>query len=212
MAYMFVIVAINLVPYVGPLLMPLILPSLVVVLANGYRAIQRGGGIGMVALTYGIQKRRIELIRLGGLQLIGSLLVLLVSSIIEGGPMTLADPGKAVDAGEMLARLARLMIIALPVAAAFWFAPLLTAWDEVAPTKAVFFSFVTCWRNWRAFIVYGLTIILVGGVLLILASVISDAVLSLVLRMLFLFIIVPVVLVSTFISYQDAFHGKADGD
>jgi hypothetical protein len=54
MGYLFVIVAVNLLPMVGPFLLPLILPTLIVVLANGCRAIQRGGGVGSIALTFGL--------------------------------------------------------------------------------------------------------------------------------------------------------------
>lgn len=219
MAYMFVIIAVNLLPYIGPFLLPLALPSLIVVLANGCRAIQRGGGVGSVALTFGIQKRRVELVRLGGLHLIGSLVILLASSAIEGGPVTLVGPNNSVDEGEMLATMARLMIIAMPVVAAFWFAPLLTAWDEVAPTKAVFFSFVASWRNWRAFATYGLAAGLVAmvvpGVLLITASAISDVLvnaLSIALKMVLIFVVAPVMMVSVFVSYQDVFHGETEGD
>lgn len=218
MAYMFVIIAVNLVPYIGPFLLPLALPSLIVVLANGCRAIQRGGGVGSVALTYGIQKRRIELVRLGGLHLIGSLVILLASSAIEGGPVTLGGPGSSADEGEMLAAMARLMIIAMPVVAAFWFAPLLAAWDEVAPTKAVFFSFVASWRNWRAFATYGLAAALIAvvapGILLITAGAISDVLanaLSIALKMVLIFVVAPVMMVSVFVSYQDVFHGEAEG-
>ncbi|HZV55904.1 MAG TPA: BPSS1780 family membrane protein, partial [Rhodocyclaceae bacterium] len=158
MAYLFVVVAVNLLPLIGPFLVPLALPALIVVLANGCRAIERGGGIGSVALTYGIQHHRVPLVRLGGLHLLGSMVILAASMIMEGGQLSLVGPGKAIDEEQMLAAMARLMIVALPVITAFWFAPLLTAWDEVAPLKSVFFSFIASWRNWRAFAVYGLSV------------------------------------------------------
>jgi hypothetical protein len=219
MGYMFVVVAVNLLPYIGPFLLPLALPSLIVVLANGCRAIQRGGGIGTIALTVGVQKRRVELVRLGGLHLIGSLVILVASSVMEGGPITLVGPGKTVDEQEVLAAMARLMIVALPVVAAFWFAPLLTAWDEVSPVKSVFFSFIASWRNWRAFAVYGLAASLIAvavpGILLITASAISETlanVLSITLKMLLIFVVAPIMMASVFVSYQDVFHGDAAGE
>lgn len=219
MGYMFVIVAVNLLPLIGPFLLPLALPSLIVVLANGCRAIQRGGGVGSVALTFGVQQRRVELVRLGGLHLIGSLVILIASSIMEGGPIALVGPGKTVDEEEMIAAMARLMIVALPVVAAFWFAPLLTAWDDVSPAKSVFFSFVASWRNWRAFAVYGLAAALVAvilpGVLLITANALSEAlgnVLSVTLKMLLIFVVAPVMMASVFVSYQDVFHGETAGE
>ncbi len=219
MGYMFVVVAINLLPYIGPFLLPLALPTLIVVLANGCRAIQRGGGVGGISLTFGIQKRRIELVRLGGLHLLGSLVILIASSIMEGGQISLFAPGKTVDEEEMAATMARLMLVAMPVVAAFWFAPLLTAWDDVAPAKSVFFSFVASWRNWRAFAVFGLTASLVAivipGALLIAASALSEAFgngVSIAIRMLLMFVMAPVMMASVFISYQDVFHGESAGD
>lgn len=219
MGYMFVVVTINLLPYIGPFLLPLALPTLIVVLANGCRAIQRGGGIGGVALTFGVQKRRIELVRLGGLHLIGSLVILIASSVMEGGQLALFAPDKTINEDEMVAAMARLMLVAMPVVAAFWFAPLLTAWDDVTPLKSVFFSFVASWRNWRAFAVYGLAIGLVAvaipGALLIVANALSAAfasALSIALRMLLIFVLAPVMMASVFISYQDVFHGEAAGE
>lgn len=42
-----------------------------------------------------------------------------------------------------------------PIAMLFWFAPLLTAWHNVPPVKALFFSWTACWRNRGAFLAYG---------------------------------------------------------
>ncbi len=218
MAYMFVIVAVNLLPYVGPFLLPLALPALIVVLANGCRAVERGGGIGGVALTFGIQQHRVPLVRLGGLHLLGSIAILAASTIMEGGPISLVGPGKSMDEEEMIAAMARLMIVAIPVIAAFWFAPLLTAWDEVPPLKSVFFSFVASWRNWRAFAVFGLTVTAVAvvapGLLLIAAGAISVSlvnVLSIVLKMLFIFVMAPIMMATVYVSYRDVFHGGDAG-
>jgi len=137
---------------------------------------------------------------------------------MEGGQLSLVGPGKAIDEEQMLAAMARLMIVALPVITAFWFAPLLTAWDEVAPLKSVFFSFIASWRNWRAFAVYGLSVgavaIALPGLLLITAGTISANlvnVLSIALKMVLIFVMAPVMMASVYVSYQDVFHGPAEG-
>lgn len=216
MAYLFLIVAVNLLPLVGPFLVPLALPALIVVLANGCRAIERGGGVGAVALTFGVQQHRVPLVRLGGLHLLGSMFILAASVLMEGGQPSLVGPDKTVDEQHMLAMMARLLIVALPVITAFWFAPLLTAWDDVAPLKSVFFSFVAAWRNWRAFAVYGLSAGLVAialpGLLLIAAGAISVVlvnVLSIALKMALIFVVAPTLMASVYVSYQDVFHGPA---
>jgi hypothetical protein len=219
MAYLFVIVAMNLLPLIGPFLVPLALPALVVVLANGCRAIERGGGVGGVALTLGLQKQRVPLIRLGGLHLVGSLFILAASTLLEGGQPSLGAPGSPLDEEQVLARMGRLLVIALPVVSAFWFAPLLTAWDGVSPPKSVFFSFVACWRNWRAFIVFLASVLAVAiavpGLLLIVAGALSAVavnVLSIALKMLLIFVLAPVLMAGVYISYQDVFHGPAGGE
>jgi hypothetical protein len=221
MAYMFIVVAVNILPYIGPFLLPLALPTLIVVLANGCRAIQRGGGVGTVALTFGLQKRRLELVRLGGLHLFGSIVILAASTIMEGGnnPLMAGGPRTTMDEEEFLAAMVRLLVVAMPVIAAFWFAPLLTAWDETSPLKSVFFSFVASWRNWRAFVVYGLTAgavaIVAPGLLLIAAGTISDGLanaMSVAVKMVLIFVMAPVMMASVYVSYQDVFHGESAGD
>ena len=149
MAYLFVIIVINLLPLVGPFLVPLALPALIVVLANGCRAIERGNSVGGIDLAQGVQQHRVQLVRLGGLHLLGSMFILAAGMLVEGGSISIIGSDKSASDDEMLAAMGRLMIVALPVITAFWFAPLLTAWDDVPPLKSVFFSFVASWRNWR---------------------------------------------------------------
>ncbi len=219
LSYLFLVVTVNLLPLVGPFLVPLALPALVVVLANGCRAVERGGGTGSIALTYGIRQNRVALVRLGGLQLLGSMLIVAASMVMEGGRLSLPGAGQSVDEEEMLAAMARLLVVALPVITAFWFAPLLTAWDGVTPAKSVFFSFVASWRNWQAFAVYGLAVatvaIAIPGLLLIVADAIAKTlldVLSVALKMVLVFVMLPTMMASVYVSYQDVFHGTDDAD
>ena len=133
--------------------------------------------------------------------------------LIEGGPQNLGSLEDA-DPAEMLAMLARLLLIAAPVLTAFWFAPLLVAWDGVPALKSVFFSFVASLRNWRAFAAYGLAVAMVGvvipGLILLVAGSLSPTLLnifSVALRMLLVFVMAPVLMASVYLSYRDVFHG-----
>jgi hypothetical protein len=101
----------------------------------------------------------------------------------------------------------------------FWFAPLLTAWDGVSAGKSLFFSFVASWRNWRAFVAYGLVLGLVGavlpGLILIIAGFISGSlvsILSVALRMLLIFVLAPTMVASVYLSYRDVFEATATTD
>lgn len=217
LGYLFLVVVINLMPLVGPFLVPLALPALLVVLANGCRAIERNGGTGVVALTYGIRQHANELVRLGGLHLLGSILILAIGLVIEGDRISSGSPGQTMEEQDMLMAMARLFVVALPVISAFWFAPLLTTWDEVAPLKAVFFSFIAVWRNWRAFAAYGATVVVaaiaVPGILLIIAGEIARPLLdvfAVALKMILVFVVAPTMMASLYVSYQDVFHGNAE--
>ena len=45
-------------------------------------------------------------------------------------------------------------IIYIPIAMLMWFAPVLVAWADMSPTKAMFASWVACWTNKGAFFYY----------------------------------------------------------
>lgn len=212
-AYLFCVLLVNLIPMVGPLLLPLLLPTLTVIVGNGCRALDQGRPPAKLNLFEGLEANRINLVRLGGLHLLASLLILGVSTLIEGGPKDLPPLDKA-DPTEMLGMLARLLVIASPVIMAFWFAPLLTGWNGVPAMKSLFFSFVASLRNWRAFAVYGLTVavvaVVVPGAILVVAGAVSTTavnVLSVALRMLLVFIVAPVMMASIYLSYRDVFPG-----
>ncbi|MDP2809363.1 MAG: BPSS1780 family membrane protein [Rhodocyclaceae bacterium] len=215
LGYLFLVVFLNLLPVIGPFLLPLALPALAVLVANGCRMAERGQGVDANMLAHGLRERRVPLLRLGGLHLLGSIAILGIGMAVEGGPVSLAglDQGNPDEGEKVLAAMLRLLVIATPAIMAFWFAPLLTAWDGVAPMKSVFFSFVASWRNWRAFAAYGLAVALVAvvvpGLLLIAAGLISQSlvqVLSVALRMVLVFVGAPVMMASVYLSYQDVFH------
>ena len=216
--YLLTVITVNLIPKVGPFLLPLILPALTVMLANGCRAIERGLPPGSGLFFEGLGAQRVGLIRLGGLHLLGSSLLVLGSSAL-GDPVNIADGLDPAEAVELATDLAILLVLASPLLMAFWFAPLLTAWDGVSAGKSLFFSFIASWRNWRAFTVYGLALAVVGavlpGLILIIAGLISQpllTVLSVALRMLLIFVLAPTMVASVYLSYRDVFATVAETD
>jgi hypothetical protein len=74
------------------------------------------------------------------------------------GPETMVSP-------QYLTMMAVTMLLQLPVALVFWFAPGLVHWHGISPVKSLFFSLVACVRNLRALIVFGF-----GWVVLLLAA------------------------------------------
>jgi hypothetical protein len=220
LAYLSCVVIINMLPPpIGPVLLPILLPMLTVIIANGCKAAEHGRAVTPAVLTAGVRSQRIPLIRLGGLHLLGSLTVLAISLAIEGGDLLSALPQPELDDKETVVFLLRLLVIALPVLMAFWFAPLLTGWDNVPALKSVFFSAVASYRNWRAFAAYGAAVTLVGVALpyliLVLANLINEsltAVLAVVVRMALVFVLAPALTASIYISYADVFAPELPAD
>jgi len=226
-----------LLPGIGPILLPLLLPALTLIVANGCRLIDEGKRPGKDALLLGLVGNGTAMLRLGALQLVGALLLVLINAVINDGvdPLISLDlstmPGEAdaegaestegaanpVAEAAMLDAMMRLMLIAAPLIIAFWFAPFLVGWDRVSPFKAIFFSTVASWRNWRAMGMFGVAVIvlagLVPGLILILASQILGAsvgVAFIAMRMMLIFLVAPVLTASIYISYRDIFHPRVD--
>lgn len=89
----------------------------------------------------------------------------------------------------------------------FWHAPALVHWHHIKPVKSLFFSIVAFWKNWRAYVLYGIVMsAFVLGTLslyMLLLGLFGNAV---------VFLYYPVVLaistvlgVSAYFSYRDCF-------
>lgn len=213
-AYLFVVVIINLLPMFGPFLLPVALPALTAMLGNGCLAIERTRQFKPEDLIQGLPERRVPLIRLGLIHLAGSTLLVIVG-IVLGTDLTLDPEMSQERAMDLLKDLSILIALSSPLLMAFWFAPLLTLWDDVAPFKSVFFSFVASWRNWRAFSAYAIAVLVVGmflpALILLVGSAISGAlaqVLALVLRLFLIFVMAPVLVASVYLSYRDVFRTR----
>lgn len=222
-----------LLPGIGPILLPLFLPVLTLIVANGCRLVDEGRAPGQATLLLGIRGNGPAMLRLGGLQLAGALLLVLLNTLLNDGVDPFAQiesaGGGVPNLGEgapganpaaeaaMLGALLRLLLLATPLIVAFWFAPFLVGWDRVGPLKAVFFSAVASWRNWRPMLMFGMATIAVAGIvpgfLLIAFSQVSGMALSaafIALRMLLVFLVAPVLTASVYVSYRDIFHSAVD--
>ena len=107
-----------------------------------------------------------------------------------------------------------LVVIALmtPVLMAWWFAPVLAAWHRLGVGKALFFSFIACWMNWRPFLVYGLGLLIVAGILpgvllgiLLLVMPGAANLVTALVTMPMVLVIAPTIFASFYASYRDIF-------
>jgi hypothetical protein len=101
-----------------------------------------------------------RLIVLGGLYIVAMALVFASSALADGGTLfkVMLGNGEVDPEALMSSAVPFALLVSLgcyvPVSMLFWFAPVLAAWHDVPPAKAMFFSVVSCWRNRGAFIVY----------------------------------------------------------
>ena len=97
---------------------------------------------------------------LGAMYAVGFLIIMGISSLIDGGQFArlYLVGGKITE--EMVSRsdfqVAMWVTLALylPLSLMFWHAPALVHWHGVAPVKSVFFSFMACYKNFGAFTIY----------------------------------------------------------
>ena len=213
--YLVLVLLINVIPAIGPFLLPLFLPLMTIILANGCRGIERKGSYGAKDLLNDVPERQQAIAHLGGLHLAASALIVLISTSL-GLDLTLNENLNNEQLKDLAADLGMFLLLSIPLLMAFWFAPLLTLWNQMPATKSVFFSFIASWMNWRAFAMYGVAIgvvgVLVPGIILVLASLISPSLLtiaSVVLRMMMMFVLAPSLVASMYLSYRDVFQAAA---
>jgi hypothetical protein len=221
-----------LLPGIGPVVLPLLLPLLTLIVANGCRLIDEGSQPNRKDLLRGITGNLPPMLRLGALQLAGAVLLVLLNLALNGGADPLAginDPLAAANMGEgmapadpeaeaaVLGALLRLLLLAAPVIIAFWFAPFLVGWDKVSPFKSLFFSTVASFRNWRAMAMFTIAALVLAGVvpglLLIVIGQVAGVALDVAfvaLRLLLIFLVAPVLTASIYVSYRDIFHSAAE--
>jgi hypothetical protein len=101
------------------------------------------------------------------------------------------------------------LTLQLPIGMLFWHAPALVHWHEVSPIKALFFSFVACFKNLSAMVVYfsmWLVVFLLGGFILtvVTAAIGSESILPLLILPAGL-LMAAMFFTSIYFSFKDSF-------
>jgi hypothetical protein len=132
------------------------------------RELDQGNRLGFGLLFSGFRSNLPALLMQGGLYLASALAILGLSALVDGGPllqlMVLGErpPDSAFEDGSLAKAAALAGTLYLPVLAAFWFAPALSAWRNLPALQALFYSLFAALRNWRAFLAYGVAVVLLG--------------------------------------------------
>lgn len=217
-AYWFTVLFLNVVPFVGVLVASLVIPGLSVGLMQAARNLERGQPIGLQTLYGSLKDNGRTLVALGALYLCATLGVLGLSSLLDGGDLmrfmlasNRAERAAVEDSDFLLSALC-VMTLMVPVLMAWWFAPVLASWHRLSVGRALFFSFMACWMNWRPFLTYGIALLIVAGIvpglllgilLLILPGAANLATAILTLPM--VLVVAPIVFASFYASYRDIF-------
>jgi hypothetical protein len=156
------------VPYAGLAVSTALLPAFSVSFMVICAVLDQGGTLKPALIFSGFRSELPKLIWLGVFYLASIVLVLAVTALVDGGVLlqwTLSGedpPEEALRNGSVSRALLLASAASAPVLMAFWFAPVLAAWERMGTVQSLFYSFFAGWRNWRAFLVYGMALALFG--------------------------------------------------
>jgi hypothetical protein len=160
--FMAVVSLVSIVPVIGGALALVLLPALTLGMMAATEAAEDQRfpmpGLLFTALKSGPQRK--AMLQLGAWYALAFLVIMGVSMLVDGGTfarvyLTGANMSpEVVNSASFQTALWVSMVLYIPLAMMFWHAPALVHWQGVAPVKSLFFSFVACWRNLGAFMVY----------------------------------------------------------
>lgn len=198
------IVAVNIIPFIGPLALNLVTPVILAGLMLGANEQREGGDFRVGHLFAGFSANGGKLMQVGLFYLLALALVGIVAAVIIGGAAGLeglahahgahADPRMT---GRTLFTLLAILLFTIPLGMAYWFAPALVVFEDIGPLDAMKLSFAACMKNMMPFLTY-------GAIAFVLAVI---AMLPVGLGML---ILAPVLLAAMYVSYRDIFYQPAE--
>jgi len=206
--------------YFGPAASTVLLPAFSVSFMVMCAVLERGGMLKPALLISGFRSGPSTLLVLGVLYLLAIVGVLAVASLADAGALLLwvlsgREPSEeALVSGSVSAAMFVAALGATPVLMAFWFAPVLAAWNRIGAAQSLFYSFFAVWRNWRAFLVYGAVLFLAGVVFSMAVTVMAVLTQSNppVLRsfaLILTLLALPTLFASFYASYRDVFPENA---
>jgi hypothetical protein len=223
LGYWLTMAVISAIPVIGRWVGFLLIPAFSVSLMNACRLIDRKEKLPRQVLFSGFHHNLQTLFALGAVYALIMLLIFGVSMSSGFGlsfDVPIADgasPGKAPNQAALsISPLAVALLV--PVSVVFNFAPVLVAWHDMSAGKSLFFSLVACLRNWRPFLLYLLTLLMVTlvgvYVLLVIGGLLGGGsgieLLMVMAVMAISLILLPVWHASFYVSYRDIFVGMQD--
>lgn len=174
---MAVISTVSVVPILGSLLAPGLVPfmTLGLMVATSVAYTDNAGGIGragdarrptgsamFVAVFAAMRTEWRSLVVLGVISAVFFVLAVLATTLVDSGQLARAylldDPltPEIVASSDFQVARMLLMCLNLPLSLAMWHAPALVHWHRVEPVKSIFFSIVALFRNFGAYSLFGI--------------------------------------------------------
>jgi hypothetical protein len=198
LAYWLLMTFISLAPFVGVVVASILVPAFSVGFMAAARAASSRGSVELSQLFDGFRHaQRAQLVL--GVVYLGCLALVLGRRPAD----------EVLQSEEFLAALVCCAALYTPVMMMFWFAPPLAAWHSASPVKALFYSFVACLMNWRAFLAYGAATALITLVVPFVVVVTLRTLLAGISFAWFAFpllgVLLPTLFASFYASYRDVF-------
>ena len=177
----------GMVPYLGSALALAVLPGATLGLMAASREAESGKFPMPTILISAFKAGRAQgqaMLQLGALYAVGFLLIMAVTALIDGGQFArlyLVGGNLSMDklqTTEFQTAAWVAMALYLPLSMMFWHAPALVHWHGVSPLKSLFFSWMACWRNIGAYLVYMVSwfaVFMLAATVLMLLSSLLDA-------------------------------------
>jgi hypothetical protein len=204
-SYIFLILALNLIPILGAVLPLILTPVFSMAFLQACVHAEQGQRVYPNLLLTGFRSPAFRsLVLLGVLYPLAALVALAASSLVDGGVFwnvmngKLAPDSPEVRNSSMPLGMLFSALVYTPAAMAFWYAPPLIAWKNMSLAKAVFYSFFAVKNAGKAFLVY----ILAWFCLVILLPTIASTIVALVAgKTLAVFIMMPLLIVLWAVMY-----------
>ena len=214
----------SLLPFVGAALALALLPAATLGLMAATQEATKGKfpmpSILISAFRAGKQRLH-AMITLGAMYAVGFLVIMGISSLIDGGQFAklYLVGGKITEElvlqSSFQAAMWVTLALYLPLSLMFWHAPALVHWHGVTPVKSVFFSFMACYKNFGAFTVYGLVwvgvfMVAIVGVGLI-ATLLGNPAMATLAMFPIALIFFAMFFTSIYFTFRDSFEATQEG-
>lgn len=218
-----------LIPSIGAFLVRAFMPafSLAMMLAAHQVEKEKTNGLALFNIALqSFQKNATSLIILGILNILGFLLILLITSLLDGGEfLQIALNHKTIEPDAELPTVVQYSmlvstLLSVPLSLIFWHAASLVHWYATSPIQSLFYSAIACWKNLAAFIIYsliwGVVLFATSVVLLVAVSIIeviipgTSQIILMPATIILVAIFMTAMFTSSYITFDACFSNKTD--